>query len=41
MNTPIDYPPVSPYLAVGDAAKAIAFYQAAFGATELFHMKMW
>lgn len=40
MNTPIDYPPVSSYLAVGDAAKAIAFYQAAFGATELYHMKM-
>ena len=40
MNTPIDYPPFSPYLAVHDAAAAIAFYKSAFGATELFHMKM-
>ena len=28
------YPPIVPYLAVGDAAAAIAFYQAAFGAEE-------
>lgn len=40
MNTPIDYPSFSPYLAVHDAAAAIEFYKAAFGAAELFRMKM-
>lgn len=39
MKTPTpDYPAFSPYLAVHDAAKAIAFYQAAFGAVERFRL---
>ncbi|MDD5139030.1 MAG: VOC family protein [Verrucomicrobiales bacterium] len=38
MSTPVKYPPMSPYLTVKDASKAIAFYQAAFGATELFRL---
>jgi len=38
MITPVDYPPFSPYLTVKDAKKAIAFYQAAFGATELYRL---
>ena len=39
MNTPsINYPPMSPYLTVKDATKAIQFYQAAFGATELYRL---
>lgn len=38
MKTPAKYPPMSPYLTVKDAAKAIAFYTAAFGATELFRL---
>lgn len=39
MSTPtINYPPMSPYLTVKDAGKAIAFYQAAFGATELYRL---
>ncbi len=39
MSTPTpDYPVLSPYLTTGDAAKAIAFYQAAFGATERFRL---
>lgn len=33
-----DYPPITPYLTVNDAAKAIAFYQTAFGAVELYHL---
>ncbi len=33
-----DYPPMSPYLTVKDAGKAIEFYKAAFGATELFRL---
>ena len=32
------YPPLIPGLAVKDAAKAIEFYKAAFGATELFRL---
>ena len=35
---PTDYPAFSPYLSVRDAAQAIAFYQAAFGATERFRL---
>ena len=35
MNTPKEYPLMSPYLTVKGAAKAIEFYTAAFGATEL------
>lgn len=32
------YPVLAPYLAVRDAARAIAFYQAALGATERFRL---
>lgn len=32
------YPSFSPYITVHDAAKAIAFYNAAFGATERFRL---
>ncbi len=35
MGTFDEYPPVTPYLAVHDAAKAIDFYKAAFDAKEL------
>lgn len=35
---PDGYHSVTPYLIVNDAAKAIEFYKAAFGATELFRM---
>jgi PhnB protein len=35
---PDGYSTVTPYLIVKDAAKAIAFYTKAFGATELFRM---
>ncbi|MBL9189917.1 MAG: VOC family protein [Opitutaceae bacterium] len=38
MKTPAKYPPFSPYLTVKDAKKAIAFYAAAFGATELYRL---
>lgn len=39
MSTPItDYPAFSPYLCVRDAARAIEFYQAAFGAIERFRI---
>jgi len=39
MSTPTsDYPAFSPYLSVRDAAQAIAFYKAAFGATERFRL---
>jgi len=38
MNTPIAYPPLSPYLTVQNAEKAIEFYKAAFGATELYRL---
>lgn len=31
----MEYPPLIPYLVVSDAAAAIEFYKAAFGATEL------
>jgi PhnB protein len=37
--TPEGYHTVTPYLIVGDAAKAIEFYKQAFGATELFRME--
>ena len=37
-SPPINYPPVIPALAVNDAAKAIDFYKAAFGATELYRL---
>lgn len=33
-----NYPPMSPYLTVKDASKAIEFYTAAFGATEIFRL---
>lgn len=33
-----EYPILSPYLTVLDAAKAIEFYKVAFGATELFRL---
>ncbi|HEX8070644.1 MAG TPA: VOC family protein [Pyrinomonadaceae bacterium] len=35
---PEGYHTVTPYLIVGDAARAIEFYKEAFGATELFRM---
>lgn len=35
---PEGYTAVTPYLVVRDAAKALDFYQKAFGATELFRM---
>jgi len=38
MPTPSNYPPMSPYLTVNGAAKAIEFYAAAFGATELYRL---
>lgn len=39
MNTShFDYAPLSPLLAVRDAAKAIEFYKAAFGAVERFRL---
>ena len=38
MSLPASYPPMSPYLTVKGAAKAIEFYKAAFGATELFRL---
>jgi PhnB protein len=37
MSTP-NYPPLISYLAVNDGAKAIEFYKAAFGATELYRL---
>jgi PhnB protein len=37
-SIPRGYHSVTPYLIVGGAAKAIDFYQRAFGATELFRM---
>lgn len=37
MSTPA-YPPLISYLGVKDAAKAIAFYQAAFGAKEVYRL---
>jgi PhnB protein len=33
-----NYPPMSPYLTVKDANKAIEFYKTAFGATEIFRL---
>lgn len=39
MNTSSNnYPPMSPYLTVKGASKAIEFYAAAFGATELYRL---
>lgn len=38
MSTPLEYPILSSYLTVHDGAQAIAFYQAAFGATERFRL---
>jgi PhnB protein len=35
---PPTYPAFSPYITVRDAPRAIAFYQAAFGATETFRL---
>ena len=35
---PKGYHSVTPYLAVDDGARAIAFYRAAFGATEVMRM---
>ncbi len=40
MNTPTDYPALSAYITVKEAAKAIEFYKTAFGATELFRLTM-
>lgn len=37
-NPPHEYPILAPYLTVLDASKAIEFYKAAFGATELFRL---
>jgi len=37
-SQPTDYPPLSPALIVRDTRNAIAFYQRAFGARELFHL---
>lgn len=37
-TTAVPYPPVIPHLAVDDAARAIGFYQTAFGATELYRL---
>jgi PhnB protein len=37
---PAGYHSVTPYLVVRDAARAIDFYQRAFGATELFRLSM-
>lgn len=37
-SVPEGYHTVTPYLIVGDAARAIAFYQAAFGAEEVVRM---
>jgi Uncharacterized protein conserved in bacteria len=36
--TPAGYHTVTPYLACGDAARAIEFYKKAFGAAEIFRM---
>lgn len=38
MNTDNHYPPLSSYLTVHDGAGAIAFYQVAFGAKELYRL---
>lgn len=39
MSTPTpDYPVLSPYLSVSDAAQAIVFYKAAFGAVERYRL---
>lgn len=38
MTTPLSYPPLSPALAVNDAAAAIEFYKSAFGAVERFRL---
>ena len=38
MTAPNTYPPFSPYLTVKDASKAIEFYAAPFGATELYRL---
>lgn len=39
MNAPLNnYPPMSPYLTVRDASRAIDFYKRAFGATELYRL---
>ncbi len=35
---PQEYPPLSPYLTVVDAVKAVAFYQQAFGAEERYRL---
>lgn len=40
MNTPTNYPALSAYITVNDAAKAIDFYKTAFDATELFRLTM-
>jgi hypothetical protein len=38
MNASASYPPLVPAFAVNDAAKAIDFYKAAFGAVERFRL---
>lgn len=37
-DTPVTEHTLTPYIGVKDAAKALAFYHAAFGATELFRL---
>jgi PhnB protein len=39
MSNSTHYPPLSPAIAVHDAAQAIEFYKRAFGATELYRLK--
>ena len=38
MTSPADYPPLIPAIAVNEAAKALEFYKAAFGAVELYRL---
>ncbi len=39
MNENPSIPSLAPWLAVRDAARAVAFYQAAFGAEEVYHLE--
>lgn len=39
MNENPTIPSLAPWLAVRDAARAVAFYQAAFGAEEVYHLE--
>ncbi len=38
MSTNLEYPPLTPYLSLSDAAAAIDFYQAAFDAEERYRL---